>query len=199
MRYTNPRFVPSSSLNISIPASTLQHYNSSNCRSRVAGTCTSASNMPQDSISDKQQAQVVPTDGFSTQQQDKQQQLSTSTSFTDIGLEELRQQLQDFAAERHWEQFHTPRNLLLALVGEVNNAFYLRQAYTLSLLLRGHHLPCACSQLDSSASAYGTIWHSHRSCTCVCLLACRLGSCQRYSSGEERCASLTQPCPRHTG
>ncbi len=34
-------------------------------------------------------------------------------------LASLVQDLRDFAAERDWEQFHTPRNLLLALVGEV--------------------------------------------------------------------------------
>jgi hypothetical protein len=34
----------------------------------------------------------------------------------------LRQQLDVFAAERNWQQFHTPRNLLLALVGEVRNS-----------------------------------------------------------------------------
>jgi dCTP diphosphatase len=31
----------------------------------------------------------------------------------------LVEEIQIFAAERDWEQFHTPRNLLLALVGEV--------------------------------------------------------------------------------
>ena len=32
---------------------------------------------------------------------------------------ELTQRVREFAAEREWEQFHSPRNLLLALVGEV--------------------------------------------------------------------------------
>ncbi|KAF0934851.1 hypothetical protein E2562_028855 [Oryza meyeriana var. granulata] len=36
-----------------------------------------------------------------------------------VGLEELRKRMADFARERDWEQFHSPRNLLLALVGEV--------------------------------------------------------------------------------
>lgn len=49
----------------------------------------------------------------------QQQQHSISTNFTDIGLEQLRRELQAFAAQREWEQYHTPRNLLLALVGEV--------------------------------------------------------------------------------
>lgn len=43
----------------------------------------------------------------------------SSSSFQNIGLEDLRQQLDTFAIERNWQQFHTPRNLLLALVGEV--------------------------------------------------------------------------------
>lgn len=49
----------------------------------------------------------------------QQQQQSISTQFTDVGLEQLRRDLQAFAAQREWEQYHTPRNLLLALVGEV--------------------------------------------------------------------------------
>eukprot|EP00916_Digyalum_oweni_P002388 GHVL01004398.1.p1 GENE.GHVL01004398.1~~GHVL01004398.1.p1 ORF type:complete len:133 (+),score=50.62 GHVL01004398.1:11-409(+) len=34
-------------------------------------------------------------------------------------LNDIRDEARSFAAERDWEQFHTPRNLLLALVGEV--------------------------------------------------------------------------------
>ena len=33
-------------------------------------------------------------------------------------LEELRLRLRDFAAARDWEQFHTPKNLAMALVAE---------------------------------------------------------------------------------
>ncbi|XP_059317160.1 uncharacterized protein LOC132067824 [Lycium ferocissimum] len=36
-----------------------------------------------------------------------------------VSLEELKEKMADFAKERDWDQFHTPRNLLLALVGEV--------------------------------------------------------------------------------
>ena len=39
----------------------------------------------------------------------------------------LRDQLRKFAADRNWEQFHTPRNLLLALVGEVGELAELFQ------------------------------------------------------------------------
>jgi len=34
-------------------------------------------------------------------------------------FEELRARLREFAAERDWEQFHSPRNLAMALAGEV--------------------------------------------------------------------------------
>lgn len=34
-------------------------------------------------------------------------------------LEQLAQRVRDFADRRDWEKFHTPRNLVLALVGEV--------------------------------------------------------------------------------
>ncbi|KAL8170237.1 hypothetical protein V2J09_022049 [Rumex salicifolius] len=36
-----------------------------------------------------------------------------------VSIELLRKKLQDFANERGWLPHHTPRNLLLALVGEV--------------------------------------------------------------------------------
>ncbi|KAJ4973171.1 hypothetical protein NE237_006345 [Protea cynaroides] len=37
----------------------------------------------------------------------------------DVSLQELREKLAEFASVRGWDQFHSPRNLLLALVGEV--------------------------------------------------------------------------------
>ncbi|XP_052207904.1 uncharacterized protein LOC127811774 [Diospyros lotus] len=36
-----------------------------------------------------------------------------------VTLNELKTKMADFARERDWDQFHSPRNLLLALVGEV--------------------------------------------------------------------------------
>uniref|UniRef100_A0A7S0YF31 Homeobox domain-containing protein n=1 Tax=Polytomella parva TaxID=51329 RepID=A0A7S0YF31_9CHLO len=39
--------------------------------------------------------------------------------FSDLKLEELRRGIKLFASDRDWEKFHTPRNLLLALMGEV--------------------------------------------------------------------------------
>ncbi|KAF4370353.1 hypothetical protein CsatB_024810 [Cannabis sativa] len=36
-----------------------------------------------------------------------------------VSLDLLKQKMADFAKERNWEQYHSPRNLLLAMVGEV--------------------------------------------------------------------------------
>ena len=41
------------------------------------------------------------------------------TEFKDISLEQIRQEVSNFAKERDWEQFHSPRNLLLALISEM--------------------------------------------------------------------------------
>ncbi|KAK9671388.1 hypothetical protein RND81_12G026700 [Saponaria officinalis] len=38
---------------------------------------------------------------------------------TSVNLDELKAKMANFAKERDWDQFHSPRNLLLALVGEV--------------------------------------------------------------------------------
>jgi dCTP diphosphatase len=35
-----------------------------------------------------------------------------------MSLQELTQRVRNFAAERDWEQFHTPKNLAMALVAE---------------------------------------------------------------------------------
>ncbi|XP_058197572.1 uncharacterized protein LOC131313330 [Rhododendron vialii] len=37
----------------------------------------------------------------------------------DISLKELSMKLEEFAKARDWEKYHSPRNLLLAMVGEV--------------------------------------------------------------------------------
>ena len=37
---------------------------------------------------------------------------------TTDSLAQLRQRLADFAAERDWEQFHSPKNLAMALIAE---------------------------------------------------------------------------------
>ncbi|XP_010258200.1 PREDICTED: dCTP pyrophosphatase 1-like [Nelumbo nucifera] len=43
----------------------------------------------------------------------------TTSKSKDVSLGELRDRLAEFASVRGWDQFHSPRNLLLALVGEV--------------------------------------------------------------------------------
>jgi len=42
-------------------------------------------------------------------------------------LAELRDRIRAFAAARDWDQFHTPRNLALALGGELGELFELMQ------------------------------------------------------------------------
>ncbi len=42
--------------------------------------------------------------------------------FTPRCLESIRAEVQQFADERDWEQFHSPRNLLLAVVSELGEA-----------------------------------------------------------------------------
>lgn len=37
---------------------------------------------------------------------------------TDVNLQQLKQQLKIFAEERDWEQFHSPKNLAMALIVE---------------------------------------------------------------------------------
>ena len=39
--------------------------------------------------------------------------------FSSLTLEQIRQILNDFVVERNWEQFHQPRNILIALIGEL--------------------------------------------------------------------------------
>jgi NTP pyrophosphatase (non-canonical NTP hydrolase) len=36
-----------------------------------------------------------------------------------MSIASLQRQLRDFAVERDWEQFHSPKNLVMALAGEV--------------------------------------------------------------------------------
>ncbi len=45
-----------------------------------------------------------------------------SAGFTPRCLEEIRQEVAAFARARDWERFHTPRNLLLAVVSELGEA-----------------------------------------------------------------------------
>jgi NTP pyrophosphatase (non-canonical NTP hydrolase) len=47
-----------------------------------------------------------------------------------VTLEDLNQRLREFAAARDWEQFHTPKNLVMALSGEVGELISLFQWLT---------------------------------------------------------------------
>ncbi|MCU1685524.1 MAG: nucleotide pyrophosphohydrolase [Amycolatopsis sp.] len=47
-----------------------------------------------------------------------------------MNLEDLIQRLRDFAAAREWEPFHTPKNLTMALSGEVGELISLFQWLT---------------------------------------------------------------------
>ena len=44
-----------------------------------------------------------------------------------MSIESLTAQLRDFAQDREWEQFHTPRNLAMALSGETGELLSLFQ------------------------------------------------------------------------
>ena len=50
---------------------------------------------------------------------DGQHTVRRSAFTADVTLESLRGELVAFAAARDWDQFHSPRNLALAMVGEV--------------------------------------------------------------------------------
>jgi dCTP diphosphatase len=45
-------------------------------------------------------------------------------------IADLQQQLREFAAERDWEPFHSPKNLVMALAGEVGELTELFQWLT---------------------------------------------------------------------
>ena len=47
-----------------------------------------------------------------------------------MAIADLQRELRDFAAERDWEQFQTPKNLVMALVGEVGELTELFQWLT---------------------------------------------------------------------
>ncbi|BBN00444.1 dCTP diphosphatase [Marchantia polymorpha subsp. ruderalis] len=49
----------------------------------------------------------------------KESDVYGSCAVGSVTIKELQKRMADFARERDWDQFHSPRNLLLALVGEV--------------------------------------------------------------------------------
>ena len=50
---------------------------------------------------------------------DSKSSSTLSTGFSNMSIERARFIMQDFADARDWKQFHTPRNVLLALTGEI--------------------------------------------------------------------------------
>jgi dCTP diphosphatase len=68
-----------------------------------------------------------------------------------MSLDDLRRRLEDFARARDWEQFHTPRNLVLALVGEVGELAELVQWRSDGDLLREAHTEAIGSLRDELA------------------------------------------------
>lgn len=47
-----------------------------------------------------------------------------------MSIADLQRQLRDFAAERDWERYHTPKNLVMALVAETGELTELFQWLT---------------------------------------------------------------------
>jgi dCTP diphosphatase len=45
-------------------------------------------------------------------------------------MEEIKHKLREFAKDRDWEQFHTPKNLVMALSGEVGELIEIFQWIT---------------------------------------------------------------------
>ena len=50
-------------------------------------------------------------------------------------MEELKEKLRKFAEDRNWNQFHNPKNLAMALGGEVGNYFIHLYLYLYFLVL----------------------------------------------------------------
>ncbi|CAD8063956.1 unnamed protein product [Paramecium sonneborni] len=42
-----------------------------------------------------------------------------NTKFNQLEFEDLRKQINDWCHQRDWEQYHTPKNIVMALIGEV--------------------------------------------------------------------------------
>lgn len=52
---------------------------------------------------------------------------ASGSTFSALELEKVRQLLEEFATERDWDQYHTPRNIVLAMTGEVGELAELFQ------------------------------------------------------------------------
>lgn len=100
----------------------------------------------------------------------------------DASLQQLRAALQLFADERDWQQYHSPRNLLLALMGECGELAEVRFEPLLRCPLA---LPCHClahtrmpsaAHTDLSMARRGgsrpSRLHRRRAAARGCVLAC---------------------------
>lgn len=61
----------------------------------------------------------------------------------DVSLQELRDRLAEFAEVRGWDQFHSPRNLLLALVSPYINIFLIPNHKIMSKILKHNNFSVA--------------------------------------------------------
>jgi NTP pyrophosphatase (non-canonical NTP hydrolase) len=66
-----------------------------------------------------------------------------------VTLDELAGQLREFAAAREWEQFHTPKNLAMALAGEVGELLAELQWLTPGEAARVMEDPAAAARMRS--------------------------------------------------
>lgn len=62
---------------------------------------------------------MLPTFTESTSRMNSSKYTSAATSDALINVEGLSKALTTFATERDWEQYHSPKNLVMALTGEV--------------------------------------------------------------------------------
>lgn len=97
----------------------------------------------------------------------------------DVSLKDLSKKLNDFARERDWEQYHSPRNLLLAMVCILllSSALYYS---------RSKSSPVCCPSIDF------VVFHLHTHYICSSLQESRL----KNSLGFSMCLSLVFPSPR---
>ncbi|MBP2321670.1 NTP pyrophosphatase (non-canonical NTP hydrolase) [Kibdelosporangium banguiense] len=65
-----------------------------------------------------------------------------------MSLDEIRSRLRQFAAARDWEQFHTPKNLAMALSGEVGELTALFQWLTPEQSVVATHDPDRAAKIE---------------------------------------------------
>ncbi len=70
---------------------------------------------------DKIEYKIINNDIYTNKNNNKNEVKKSEENFNknEITLNFLKQKLRNLTEERDWDQYHTPRNLLLALVGEV--------------------------------------------------------------------------------